>query len=42
MIITDYDEFNIYTTIEDVENYIESLFMRGYESKEERRFTKTG
>lgn len=33
--ITDYDEFNIYTTIEDIENYIQSLFVKGYESKDE-------
>jgi len=33
--ITDYDEFNIYTTIEDIENYIQSLLVKGYESKEE-------
>lgn len=31
----DYDEFNIYTTIDDVEEYIESLFIKGHESKDE-------
>lgn len=33
--ILDYDEFNIYTSIEDVENYIESLISEGIEIKEE-------
>lgn len=35
MLITDYDEFNIYTTIEDVENYVNALISEGYEIKEE-------
>ncbi len=35
MLIQDYDDFNIYTTNEDVENYIESLFVKGFESKDE-------
>ena len=30
-----YDEFNIYTTIEDIEIFIQSLIAKGYESKEE-------
>jgi hypothetical protein len=33
--IIDYDEFNIYTTIEDVKNYIISLIQKGYDSREE-------
>lgn len=33
--ILDYDEFNIYTTSVDVENYIESLIEKGIESKDE-------
>ena len=33
--ILDYDEFNIYTTSTDVENYIESLIEKGIEDKEE-------
>jgi hypothetical protein len=35
MHIIDYDEFNIYTTPNDVENYIESLINEGIEIKEE-------
>ena len=35
MHILDYDEFNIYTTPSDVENYIESLINEGIEIKEE-------
>lgn len=35
MHILDYDEFNIYTTPNDVENYIESLISEGIEIKEE-------
>lgn len=35
MYILDYDEFNIYTTPNDVENYIESLIKEGIEIKEE-------
>lgn len=33
--ILDYDEFNIYTTSIDVENYIESLIEKGIECKED-------
>lgn len=33
--ITDYDDFNIYTTVEDIEIFIRSLFVKGYESEEE-------
>ena len=35
MIYYDYDEFNIYTTLEDVQDYIEMLFTKGFESKDE-------
>ena len=35
MLYMDYDEFNIYTTFEDVENYIEILFSQGFELKDE-------
>jgi hypothetical protein len=35
MLIQDYDEFNIYTTIEDIENYVNALISEGYEIKEE-------
>lgn len=35
MHIIDYDEFNIYTTPNDVENYIEGLINEGIELKEE-------
>jgi hypothetical protein len=35
MHILDYDEFNIYTTPSDVENYIEGLINEGIEIKEE-------
>jgi hypothetical protein len=35
MHILDYDEFNIYTTPTDVENYIENLINEGIEIKEE-------
>lgn len=30
-----YDEFGIYTTIEDVENYVKNLFNEGLQIKEE-------
>jgi hypothetical protein len=33
--LLDYDEFNIYTTLEDVENYVEKLLTEGFEIKEE-------
>jgi len=35
MHIIHYDEFNIYTTENDVENYIENLINEGFDSKEE-------
>ena len=35
MHILDYDEFNIYTTNEDVESYVEILFSQGFEKKDE-------
>ena len=35
MHILDYDEFNIYTTPTDIENYIENLITEGIEIKEE-------
>ena len=35
MHILDYDEFNLYTTPTDVENYIERLISEGIEIKEE-------
>lgn len=35
ILIPDYDEFNIYTSIDDVENYVEQLILEGYELKEE-------
>lgn len=35
MHILDYDEFNIYTTPNDVENYIERLISEGIEIKED-------
>jgi hypothetical protein len=34
-LVPDYDEFNIYTTVDDVENYIESLFEKGFQKKDE-------
>jgi hypothetical protein len=34
MHLLDYDEFNIYTTIEDVEEYVEKLINEGYEFSE--------
>jgi len=30
-----YDEFNIYTTAEDVENYVKNLLIEGLQIKEE-------
>lgn len=33
--ILDYDEFNIYTTIEDVENYLEKIISEGIQAKDE-------
>lgn len=35
LLIPDYDEFNIYTSIDDVEDYVQQLFLQGYELKEE-------
>jgi len=35
ILIPAYDEFNIYTSIDDVENYVEQLILEGYELKEE-------
>jgi hypothetical protein len=35
MIILDYDEFGIYTTTDDVKNYISQLFESGIESETE-------
>lgn len=35
MLIQDYDEFNIYTNMEDVEKYVSELITQGYELKEE-------
>lgn len=35
MHILDYDEFNIYTSIEDVENYLETLISEGIQTKDE-------
>ena len=33
--IPQYDEFGIYTTVEDVKNFVTSLFERGISSEEE-------
>lgn len=35
LLVPDYDEFNIYTSVDDVEYYVEQLFEQGYELKEE-------
>ena len=35
LLVPDYDEFNIYTSVDDVETYVEELFKQGYELKEE-------
>lgn len=35
LLVPDYDEFNIYTSVDDVESYVENLFEQGYELKEE-------
>jgi len=35
LMIPDYDEFNIYTSTDDVENYVGQLLLQGYELKEE-------
>ena len=33
LLIPDYDEFNIYTSVDDIENYVHQLFSQGYELK---------
>lgn len=35
MHILDYDDFNIYTTTEDVKEYVDSLINEGYELSED-------
>ena len=35
LLVPDYDEFNIYTSIDDVEDYVQQLLLQGYELKEE-------
>jgi hypothetical protein len=35
MHILDYDEFNIYTTVDDVKEYVNELLSEGYEFSEE-------
>jgi len=35
MHLLDYDEFNIYTTIEDVEEYVEKLINEGHDFSDE-------
>jgi hypothetical protein len=35
LLVPDYDEFNIYTSVDDVENYVLHLVSQGYELKEE-------
>ena len=35
ILIPDYDEFNIYTSVDDIETYVHQLFSQGYELKEE-------
>jgi hypothetical protein len=35
MHILDYDEFNIYTTLDDVKEYVNELLSEGYEFSEE-------
>lgn len=35
MLINDYDEFNIYSNIEEIENYVGQLIQEGIELKEE-------
>lgn len=35
MMILDYDEFHIYTTLEDIELYVENLLSQGFEIREE-------
>ena len=35
LLVPDYDEFNIYTSIDDIEIYVDQLLEQGYELKEE-------
>lgn len=35
ILIPDYDEFNIYSSVDDIESYVEQLLSQGYEAKEE-------
>jgi hypothetical protein len=35
MLILDYDEFNIYNNIEDIENFVKRLIQEGIEIEEE-------
>ena len=35
LLVPDYDEFNIYTSIDDIGTYVEQLLDQGYELKEE-------
>ena len=35
LLVPDYDEFNIYTSVDDIEVYVQQLFSQGYELKEE-------
>lgn len=35
MLIHDYDEFNIYNTVEDIENFVKRLIQEGIELEEE-------
>jgi hypothetical protein len=35
LLIPDYDEFNIYTSVDDVETYVNQLLSQGYDLKEE-------
>lgn len=35
LLVPDYDEFNIYTSLDDVEFYVKHLLKQGYENKEE-------
>ena len=35
LLVPDYDEFNIYTTIDDVEYYVLNLLSQGFEIQDE-------
>ena len=35
LLVPDYDEFNIYTSVDDIETYVQQLLSQGYELKEE-------